>query len=136
MIGVSDFIVDLVQTGSTLRVHNLAPLATILESRAVLIAGSSGAASRPVEELAHSLKSVITASKKRYLMANVHERDLASVSSILPGLTSPTVMKLSRPGMYAIHSVVGEDDLSDLLRRLQAAGASGILVVPIERMVV
>jgi ATP phosphoribosyltransferase len=136
LIGVSDLIVDLVQTGSTLRQHNLNQIAVLMESWAVVIGNAASAGSQEVQDLIHSLRSVIEASRKRYLMANVHERDLSRVAAIMPGLSAPTVMKLSREGFYAVHAVIEEDHLNDLLARLKKAGASGILVMPIERMVV
>jgi ATP phosphoribosyltransferase len=136
LIGVSDFIVDLVQTGSTLRQHNLVELDAILESWAVLVANPTSAGAKEVRDLIHAIKSVIDASQKRYLMANVHEKNLDRITALIPGLAAPTVMKLSREGMYAIHAVIDENKMNDLLASLKEAGASGILVMPIERMVV
>lgn len=136
MLGVSDFIVDLVQTGSTLRQNNLTQLDVIMDSWAVVIGNKSSAKLGEVRDLVDSIRSVIAASKKRYLMANVHQKGLKRVCSLIPGLSAPTVMKLSRSGMYAIHAVIEEDHINELLAKLKQAGASGILVMPIERMVV
>jgi ATP phosphoribosyltransferase len=136
MIGVSDYIVDLVQTGSTLRQHNLTQLDVIMDTWAVIIANKASARLKEVRDLVDAVKSVIDASKKRYLMANVHSKDLKRVCSIMPGLSAPTIMKLSRQGMYAIHAVIEEETINDLLAKLKKAGASGILIMPIERMVV
>ncbi len=135
MIGVSDFIVDLVQTGSTLKQHNLTPLDVIMDTWAVVIGNKAVAKTKEVQDLIDAIKSVIQASKKRYLMANVTSKNLTKVCSMIPGLASPTVMKLSRQGMYAIHAVIEEENINDLLAKLKKAGATGILIMPIERMV-
>jgi len=134
-IGVADYIIDLVQTGSTLREHNLAAVETILDSWAVLIGNPKSKQSADVLDFVEAVRGVQAASKRRYLMANVHEKDMDRVMKLLPGLSSPTVMKLSREGMYAIHAVVEEGGLNSVLANLKREGASGILVLPIERMV-
>jgi ATP phosphoribosyltransferase len=136
MLGVSDFIVDLVQTGSTLKQNNLTQLDVIMDSWAVVIGNKASAKLGEVRDLVDSIRSVIAASKKRYLMANVNQKNLKRVCSLIPGLSAPTVMKLSRTGMYAIHAVIEEEHINELLTNLKQAGASGILVMPIERMVV
>lgn len=134
-IGVADCIVDLVETGSALREHNLVPLDVILESHAVLIGPRERKESRQVQDLVETFRSVMAASSKRYVMANVSESDLRRVIRLIPGLASPTVMKLSQEGMCAVHSVVDEDRLNRVLSDLRRAGASGILVLPIERLI-
>lgn len=134
-IGVADYIVDLVQTGSTLREHNLVPVQTILESSAMLIANPKSKQLREALDFVEAVRGVLAASKRRYLMANVHEKDIERVTRLLPGLSAPTVMKLSKEGMYAIHAVVEEAGLNTLLADLRREGASGILILPIERMV-
>jgi ATP phosphoribosyltransferase len=134
-LGVADYIVDLVQTGSTLREHNLTAVETILESTAILIANPKSGKLREALDFVEAVRSVLAASKRRYLMANVHEKEIERVTRLLPGLSAPTVMKLSREGMYAIHAVVDESGLNTLLADLKREGASGILILPIERMV-
>ncbi len=134
-LGVADYIIDLVQTGSTLREHNLTAVETILDSWAVLIGNSKSKQSVDVLDFVEAVRGVLAAAKRRYLMANVHEKDMERVMKLLPGLSSPTVMKLSREGMYAIHAVVEEGGLNSLLANLKREGASGILILPIERMV-
>jgi ATP phosphoribosyltransferase len=136
-IGVADLITDLTQTGSTLKQNHLTLLDVILDSWAVLIAGE-GVLPRhkqDAEDLAHAFESVEKARGKRYLMANVEKKKLPAVVKILPGLKSPTVVNLALKNVVAVHAVVDEQDINALVPRLKKAGATGILVLPIERMV-
>jgi ATP phosphoribosyltransferase len=138
-IGVADLIVDLMESGSTLRQNHLAMVDVLLDSEAVLIGGAGARRRRraEVEEFVGAAKSVVEARSRRYLMANVPRRALAKVRAILPGISGPTVMNLlGRPGWVAIHAVTGEDRINGLIPRLRAVGAEGILVLPIERIVV
>jgi ATP phosphoribosyltransferase len=136
-IGVADLITDLTQTGATLKQNHLSLLDVILDSWAVLIAGGSVLRRRrqEAEDLAHAFDSVEKARGKRYLMANVEKKKLAEVVRILPGLKSPTVVNLALRNIVAVHAVVDEEDINALVPRLKRAGATGILVLPIERMV-
>lgn len=137
-IGVAELITDLVETGSTLRVNHLRPIETILESRAVLIANRQSMETKrtEIEELTFALESVIAASRKRYLMANVPASRLEDLSSFLPGVSGPTVMNImGRSDMVAVHAVIAEEDVNAIIVILKEMGATGILVVPIERMV-
>lgn len=137
-VGLADFIVDLVETGSTLKVNRLRALETILRSEAVLIAnpGSLKLKDQEMRELVRALESVANAARKRYLMANVPSARLDEVSSLVPGISGPTVMNIAgREDMVAIHAVVSEDELNGVIVVLKDLGATGILVVPIERMV-
>lgn len=136
-IGVADLITDLTQTGSTLKQNHLVELDVIVHSWAVFIAGPSlrGDQRQHAEDLAHAFDSVENALRKRYLMANIPERQLHDVVKLIPGLKSPTVMSLAQKGMVAVHAVVDEDHINALVPRLKKAGATGILVLPIERMV-
>lgn len=136
-IGVADLITDLTQTGATLKQNHLTLLDVILDSWAVLIAGE-GVLPRhrqDAEDLAHALESVEKARGKRYLMANVEKKRLGAVVKIIPGLKSPTVMNLAARNLVAVHAVVDEQEINALVPRLRKAGATGILVLPIERMV-
>ncbi len=138
-IGAADFIADLVETGSTLRMNHLKVLDVILESRAVLIAGpkSLETKSDEIRELTSAIESVAEAEARRYLMANVPSAKLPEVRAFLPGISGPTVMNLmGREDMVAMHVVVKEDELNGVIALLKEIGATGILVVPIERMVV
>ncbi len=136
-IGVADLITDLTQTGSTLKQNHLVELDTVLQSWAVFIAGPTIKADvrQDAEDLVHAFDSVENALRKRYLMANIPEKQLTAVVTLIPGLKSPTVMNLAERGMVAVHAVVDEDMVTSLVPQLKKAGASGILVLPIERMV-
>lgn len=136
-IGVADLITDLTQTGSTLKQNHLLELDTIVSSWAVFIAGPTvkGDVRQHAEDLVHAFDSVENALRKRYLMANIPEKQLTAVVTLIPGLKSPTVMNLAEKGMVAVHAVVDEELINSLVPQLKKAGASGILVLPIERMV-
>ena len=136
-IGVADLITDLTQTGSTLRQNHLRLLDVLLESWAVYIAGPSaqGPVRQEAEDLAHAFDSVENALRKRYLMANVERARLEEVVRLIPGLKAPTVLDTADRSTVAVHAVVEEDAITSLVPRLKKAGASGILVLPIERMV-
>jgi ATP phosphoribosyltransferase len=136
-IGVADLITDLTQTGSTLKQNHLAILDTILESWAIFIAGPACLKEKrqDAEDLAHAFDSVEHAVGKRYLMVNVPKAKVSEVVRLIPGLKSPTVMPLADTALTAVHAVVNEDDINALVPKLKKAGATGILVLPIERMV-
>ena len=131
-LGLADAIVDLVSSGSTLRTNGLRSLGALFESEAVLV-GKAGADGR-ARELATVLRSVVDARETRYLMLNAPEGALAAITQLLPGSGSPSVLPLAEPGMVAIHALVPAADVWRLLPRLEAAGGSAILLVPVERM--
>jgi ATP phosphoribosyltransferase len=135
-LGVADAVVDLVATGSTLRLNGLQPMATLLESEAVLIArdGVNGADPR-VAGLVAMLRSVLDARGKQYMMMNAPADALERIRQLIPGLSGPTVMPLADPSMIAVHSVVDRSSLWSLVPALKEAGARDILVVPIEKVV-
>ena len=136
-MGLADGIVDLVSTGSTLVMNGLRPIGDVLASEAVLIANPTAHQHRAQDLAAIDtmLSSVIAARDRKYLMMNAPATTLLELERLLPALESPTVIPLAHDGMIAIHSVVGADDVWSLLPRLKAAGASGILVLPIEKIV-
>ncbi len=136
-LGLADAIVDLVSTGSTLAMNGLRPIGDLLASQAVLVASPDATERRAAEigAIDTMLQSVIAARSKKYLMMNAPADHLAELESLLPGLESPSVIPLAHPGMIAIHSVVDADEVWGLLPRLKDAGASGILVLPIEKVV-
>ena len=136
-IGVADLITDLTQTGSTLKQNHLAILDTVVESWAVFIAGPAlpKEVRQDAEDLAHAIDSVENAVNKRYLMANVARAKVAGVVKLIPGLKSPTILDTADQGLVAVHAVVEEDAVNALVPRLKKAGATGILILPIERMV-
>jgi ATP phosphoribosyltransferase len=133
-LGVADAIVDLVATGSTLRLNGLRPIATLLESQAILVA-RDGATDGPVTALVAMLRSVLDARGKEYMMMNAPADALDRIRALIPGLSGPTVMQLADPTMIAVHSVVERASLWQLIPALKAVGARDILVVPIEKVV-
>jgi ATP phosphoribosyltransferase len=136
-LGLAEGIVDLVSTGSTLAMNGLRQIGDVLESEAVLLANPTASRERSAELAAVDtmLSAVIAARGRKYLMMNAPAHTLPDLERLLPALESPTVIPLAHAGMIAIHSVVGADDVWGLLPRLKAAGASGILVLPIEKIV-
>lgn len=134
LLGVADAVVDLVATGSTLRMNGLRPLATLLESEAVLI-GRPESDDRRVEALVGMLRSVLDARGKEYVMMNAPTNALERIRELIPGMSGPTVMPLADPGMIAVHSVVERARLWQLVPELKAAGARDILVLPIEKVI-
>jgi ATP phosphoribosyltransferase len=138
-IGIADVIVDLVSTGSTLRVNGLIEVATVLESSSRLITNASvrkdEARARALDELVAALGSVLAARGKRYVMANVPRDRLADVQRIIPGLNGPTVIDIMNGGAHvAVHSVVSAATIYRTIADLKALGAQGILVTRIERL--
>jgi len=132
-LGVADGIVDLVSTGSTLRVNGLREVGTLLESQAILVSGGRG--NGAVDRIATAIGSVVAARRKRYLLLNAPLEAVDTIAALIPGLTAPTVMPLAGGEMCAIHSVVDADDVWHLLPRLEEAGGQGILVLPIEQLI-
>ncbi|HJR93326.1 MAG TPA: ATP phosphoribosyltransferase [Acidimicrobiia bacterium] len=132
-LGVAEGIVDLVSTGSTLRVNGLREVGTLLESEAVLVTGGRG--NGAVERLTTAIGSVVAARRKRYLLLNAPAGSVDRIAALIPGLSAPTVMPLAGGEMCAIHSVVDANDVWHLLPGLEQAGGRGILVLPIEQLV-
>lgn len=138
-LGVADMIVDLVSTGSTLRLNGLSEVETILESTAVLVSRvdvCAGAVRREaIDEVVGALESVIRAQDKRYLMANVRRDTLEQVKQILPGISGPTIVEVMDGGAHvAAHAVVDQRDVPRVVNALKRIGAEGILVTRIERL--
>jgi ATP phosphoribosyltransferase len=138
-IGIADVIVDLVSTGSTLRVNGLREIATVLESstRLVVAPGSrdDSARARSLDELVAALSSVLAARGKRYVMANVPRTRLDDVKRVVPGLNGPTVIDIMNGGAFvAVHAVVAAATIYRTIADLKALGAEGILVTRIERL--
>ena len=138
-LGVADVIVDLTSTGSTLRVHGLREIGTVLDSSARLVANPNALAnpaiSRQLGDLSTALESVLRAQRKRYLMANVPKAKLEEVREVIPGLSGPTIVEVLDGGSWvAAHAVVDADLVYQTISRLKALGAEGILVTKIERL--
>ncbi len=137
-LGIADIVVDLVSTGSTLRVNGLREIATVLDSSARLVTrpGHAGAGDGPLGELQDALASVLRARGQRYVMANVPRVSLDRIRAVLPGLEGPTVTDILNGGDHvAVHAVVRAECLTTTIRGLQSIGATGILVTRIERLV-
>ena len=134
-IGAADAICDLVSTGETLRQNGLRAVETVLRSQAVLIARDDHAADQRIAALCTVVESVLAARPKRYLMLNTPDEALDRVVALLPGLDAPTVLPLARDDMHAVHAVVDAADVPRLLHPLKEAGASGVLVLPIEHLI-
>jgi len=138
-LGVADVIVDLVSTGSTLKVNGLREIGTIMDSTARLVANAPAVADdekgERITELVTALESVIRARSKRYLMANVPKDRLDEVKAIIPGLSGPTIIEIRNGGKWvAAHAVVDSRKIYQTIIRLKDIGAEGILVTPIERL--
>jgi ATP phosphoribosyltransferase len=136
-IGLADAIVDLVSSGSTLFMNGLKEVETILHSEAVLIRHPSiGFEQQQIlEKLLFRIRSVRKARHTKYILLNAPNDHLKEIISLLPGMKSPTVLPLAEPGWSSVHSVVNENDFWDIIEKLKMAGAQGILVVPIEKMI-
>jgi ATP phosphoribosyltransferase len=149
-LGIADIIVDLVSSGSTLRVNGLHEVATVLESTARLVISRDGALSadranrldadidrrRSIDDLVAALESVIRARGQRYLMANIHRDRLDEVRRVLPGLNGPTVVDIMNGGeLVAVHAVVPASGIYRTISDLRSLGAEGVLVTRIERLI-
>src|SRR5262245_8874915 len=132
-LGLADAIVDLVSSGSTLRTNGLRSLGPLFSSEAVLVSRVEG--DDRARELAAVLRSVVDARETRYLMLNAPEEAVPEIARLVPGSSSPSVLRLAEPGMVAVHALVPAADIWRLLPELEAAGGSSILLVPVERMV-
>jgi ATP phosphoribosyltransferase len=134
-LGVADAVVDLVASGSTLRMNGLRPIATLLASEAVLVARAATAdGDSRVQPLVDMLRSVLDARGREYMMMNAPADALDRIRALIPGLSGPTVMPLADPTQIAIHSVVERSQLWRIVPALKEAGARDILVVPIEKV--
>jgi ATP phosphoribosyltransferase len=133
-LGVADAVVDLVATGSTLRLNGLRPVASLLDSQAVLVTRPNRSDDRWLP-LVGMLRSVIDARGKEYMMMNAPAAALDRIRELIPGLSGPTVMPLADPSMIAVHAVAERATMWRLIPALKDAGARDILIVPIEKMV-
>ncbi len=136
-IGLSDAIVDIVSSGSTLFKNNLKEVEVILKSEAVLAVSPNISAENQqiLNKLCFRVQSVLKARKSKYILMNVPNDKIQEVGKILPVLKSPTIMPLAASGWSSLHSVIEEDTFWEVIDQLKSAGAEGILVCPIEKMV-
>jgi ATP phosphoribosyltransferase len=137
-IGLADVVADLVSSGSTLFMNGLREVETILQSQAVLVRNPVLAPeqSNLLDRLLFRIQAVKKAKRNKYVLLNAPNDKLQEIIALLPGMKSPTVLPLAESGWSSVHSVLSEDEFWDRIERLKAAGAQGILVVPIEKMVV
>ncbi len=136
-IGLADAICDLVSTGSTLKGNGLKEVEVILRSEAVLIQNPNlGSAKEGIlEKLLFRLRSVLRAVNYKYILMNVPKAAVEKVCKVLPGMRSPTVVPLAEEGWFSLHTVVKEEDFWEIIDNLREAGAEGILVTGIEKMI-
>jgi ATP phosphoribosyltransferase len=136
-IGLADAIVDIVSSGSTLFKNNLKEVEVIFKSEAVLAVSPKMSPENKVilDKLQFRIQSVLRARKSKYILMNVPNDKIQLISSILPVLKSPTVMPLAQEGWSSVHTVIEEDRFWEVIDELKSAGAEGILVCPIEKMV-
>jgi len=139
-LGIAEVISDLTATGSTLALNDLRPLANIYDSEAVLISNinslSVGNKKSLIGNLIVRFKGVLSAKNYKYVMMNAPEEILPKLKKIVPGLKSPTVSPLAKTGWISVQTVVKEDVFWETIDKLKNAGASGIIVLPIEKMIV
>jgi ATP phosphoribosyltransferase len=136
-IGLADAICDLVSSGSTLLSNGLKEVAVILKSEAVMIANRQldTEGCRILDKLMFRLNAVMAAKTSKYIILNAPNEAVEAICRVLPGMKSPTIVPLATEGWSALHSVINEDQFWDVIDDLKAAGAQGILVVPIEKMI-
>jgi ATP phosphoribosyltransferase len=137
-IGLADAICDLVSSGSTLLTNGLKEVETLLSSQAVLISNKNlnDEQQSLVKKLLFRIRAVQKARNNKYILLNAPNEKLNDIIKLLPGMKSPTVLPLAIKGWSSVHSVLEEDDFWDIIEQLKEAGAEGILVVPIEKMIV
>jgi ATP phosphoribosyltransferase len=137
-IGLADVVADLVSSGSTLFMNGLKEAEVILESQAVMISkpGIDIERSQLLDKLLFRIRAVKKAKKSKYILLNAPNEQLEKIISLLPGMRSPTVLPLAQSGWSSVHSVLSEDEFWDRIERLKEAGAEGILVIPIEKMII
>ncbi|MBI5216675.1 MAG: ATP phosphoribosyltransferase [Ignavibacteriae bacterium] len=137
-IGLADGIFDIVSSGSTLLMNGLKEVEIVLKSEAVLISNKNLNEEKKLilDKLLFRINAVRKSSENKYILLNAPNEAISKISSILPGMKSPTILPLAAKGWSSIHSVVKEDEFWDIIDQLKSLGAEGILVVPIEKMIV
>lgn len=136
-IGLADAICDLVSSGSTLFTNGLKEIDVVLNSEAVLIANKSLKKEQQIilNKLLFRINAVRKAKKTKYILLNAPNKSLEKICKILPGMKSPTILPLAEKNWSSVHSVVEEDQFWEIIEKLKMNGAQGILVVPIEKMI-
>lgn len=136
-IGLADAICDLVSSGSTLSSNGLREFEQVMQSQAVLIAQNNLSAETEaiLQRLLFRIKSVLKAKDSKYILLNAPNESLESIVQLLPGMKSPTIVPLATEGWSSVHSVMHEDEFWQKIEALKEAGAQGILIIPIEKMI-
>ena len=134
-LGLADAICDLVSTGGTLKSNGLIPFADVMSSEAVLICSKSNGESELIQELVQRIQSVLRAKETKYVVLNVNRDNLPAIIALLPGVKSPSVVPLAEDNWVAVHTVIPERDFWDRISQLKQAGAQGIVVMPIEKII-
>lgn len=134
-LGLSDAICDIVSTGGTLKSNGLTPFTDVATSEAILI-GRKGLNGDPIlAELLQRIRSVLRAKETKYVVLNIERDNLSKITELLPGVKSPTVVPLAEENWVAVHTVISEGDFWDKINKLKAAGAQGIVVMPVEKII-
>ena len=136
-IGLADGIFDIVSTGSTLLMNGLKEVEIVKKSSAVLISNKNLSTEKQaiLDKLLFRIKAVRTSSENKYILLNAPNSAIEAINAILPGMKSPTVLPLAEQGWSSVHSVVKEDEFWEVIDKLKGLGAQGILVIPIEKMI-
>ena len=134
-LGLSDAICDLVSTGGTLKSNGLMAFADVMSSEAILISSKGNENTDLVQELIQRVQSVLRAKETKYVVLNVHRDNLEAIVKLLPGVKSPSVVSLAESDWVAVHTVIPERDFWDRISQLKQAGAQGIVVMPIEKII-
>lgn len=137
-IGLADAICDIVSTGSTLLSNGLREVEIVMQSEAVVIAGNDLGEEKQkiLDKLLFRIGAVQKAKNSKYILLNCPNESIDKITSVIPGMKSPTIIPLARAGWSSLHSVVDENDFWERIDQLRSFGAEGILVVPIEKMIV
>lgn len=136
-IGLADAICDLVSTGSTLLSNGLKEVEVVMQSEAVLIRGLTLPDEKEaiLDKLLFRIEAVQSAKNSKYILLNCPDEAIDSITKVLPGVKSPTILPLKKPGWSSLHSVVNENEFWEKIDLLKSLGAQGILVIPIEKMI-
>ena len=136
-IGLADAIFDIVSSGSTLVSNNLNEVEVVMKSEALLIGNKnlSDEKRAVLDELLFRIEAVKNAEDKKYVLMNVPSENLEKIIKVLPGMKSPTVMPLATPGWNSVHTVIDEKSFWGIISQLKELGAEGILVIPVEKMI-
>lgn len=137
-IGLSEGICDIVSSGSTLLSNGLKEVEKVMESQAVLVASSNLDEDKKqiLEKLLFRIRSVRSAKENRYILLNAPDHKLDKIIAILPGINSPTILPLAKKGWSSLHSVISEEKFWEVIDELKTVGAEGILIIPIEKMII